>query len=224
MVKLCSSQGSKIDHFVGVISISTNPIPPGVTLIGQTVFLFRFTLRLLRTSSGSAMRILNISQDAWKCNGSYRMGDIAHAHKPPYAIYSEHSMRAAFKMQAISMVDCLFPIPLSSHFSRVSCATRTILRTMNTTQPPWRYAITALAAAAVFPYMRETWLQLISRVLLASLAAWYSAVVVYAIFIYPYFVSPIRHIPGPKVSAFSKCSVSEISHSHRITTFCSDRL
>ncbi|KAK2758885.1 cytochrome p450 [Colletotrichum kahawae] len=69
---------------------------------------------------------------------------------------------------------------------------------MNPTQPPWRYAITALAATAVFPYMRETWLQLIARVLLASLVAWYSAVIVYAVFIYPYFVSPLRHIPGPK--------------------------
>ncbi|KAI8316452.1 Cytochrome P450 monooxygenase FUM15 [Colletotrichum sp. SAR11_59] len=37
-----------------------------------------------------------------------------------------------------------------------------------------------------------------ARVLLASLAARYSAVVVYAIFIYPHFVSPLRHIPGPK--------------------------
>lgn len=46
---------------------------------------------------------------------------------------------------------------------------------------------------------------------------------IYRLFIYPYFVSPLRHLPGPKVKTLKKTSPGELltvhAIKHRITTF-----
>ncbi|KAF6822288.1 Cytochrome P450 709B2 [Colletotrichum musicola] len=62
----------------------------------------------------------------------------------------------------------------------------------------WLYAVLLTVPAAILPALRLTLLQFCARILIACIAAYHLAVGVYNIFIYPFYVSPLRHLPGPK--------------------------
>ncbi|KAF4818283.1 Cytochrome P450 monooxygenase FUM15 [Colletotrichum siamense] len=69
---------------------------------------------------------------------------------------------------------------------------------MSYSKHSWQYAvITLTGAAAVLPSLHMTPWQLVAQGLLACLAVSYCAMASYNLFIYPYYVSPLRHLPGP---------------------------
>ncbi|KAK1593720.1 cytochrome P450 [Colletotrichum navitas] len=65
-------------------------------------------------------------------------------------------------------------------------------------KPAWYHEFMLLGALSALSAFHESYLQTIARYLLTIAVARHLAKGVYNVFIYPYFFSPLRHIPGPK--------------------------
>ncbi|KAK1960921.1 cytochrome P450 [Colletotrichum sublineola] len=65
-------------------------------------------------------------------------------------------------------------------------------------KPAWYHEFLLLGALSAMSAFRESYLQTIARYLLTVAVARHLAKGVYNVFMYPYFFSPLRHIPGPK--------------------------
>ncbi|KAF6817836.1 Cytochrome P450 709B2 [Colletotrichum sojae] len=63
----------------------------------------------------------------------------------------------------------------------------------------WSYAILLTVPVVIPPAFRLTLLQFCAGVLTGCIATYYVIPGVYNIFIYPFYVSPLRHRPGPKI-------------------------
>ncbi|UQC75310.1 cytochrome P450 [Colletotrichum lupini] len=69
---------------------------------------------------------------------------------------------------------------------------------MESLKPTWYHELLALGALSFLTTLRESLLQTAARYLIALLVARHVIRAVYYLFIYPYFFSPLRHLPGPK--------------------------
>ncbi|KAK1720254.1 cytochrome P450 [Colletotrichum acutatum] len=69
---------------------------------------------------------------------------------------------------------------------------------MDSLKPTWYHELLALGALSFLTTLRESFLQTAARYLIALLVGRHVVRAVYYIFIYPYFFSPLRYLPGPK--------------------------
>ncbi|TIC97250.1 Cytochrome P450 72A13 [Colletotrichum higginsianum] len=69
---------------------------------------------------------------------------------------------------------------------------------MASSKPAWNHEVLLLGALSALSTLRESPVQTVARYLLALAVARHIAKAVYGIFIYPFFFSPLRHLPGPK--------------------------
>ncbi|OLN87193.1 Cytochrome P450 709B2 [Colletotrichum chlorophyti] len=60
------------------------------------------------------------------------------------------------------------------------------------------YATVCLVVLCLLPSLHESQLLQSVRFVLAGMAVWYGLEAAYNLFIYPFYLSPLRHLPGPK--------------------------